>query len=71
MRPGVRGLVFVFVLFLSKTSLCSPGGPRAHFVEQAGIELIELFASASIVLALKAHAAHAHFCLSEAWVLST
>jgi hypothetical protein len=37
-----------------RVSLCSPGCPGTHFVDQAGLELKNLPASASQVLALKA-----------------
>jgi hypothetical protein len=37
-----------------RVSLCSPGCPRTHFVDQAGLELRNLPASASQVLGLKA-----------------
>jgi hypothetical protein len=50
-----------FVLFFGfgffpqdKVSLCSPGCPGTHFVDQAGLELRNLPASASQVLGLKA-----------------
>jgi hypothetical protein len=47
--------VFVFVfVFLDKVSLYSPGCPGTHFVDQAGLELRNLPASASQVLGLKA-----------------
>jgi hypothetical protein len=44
--------VFVFV-FLDRVSLCSPGCPGTHFVDQAGLELRNPPASASQVLGLK------------------
>jgi hypothetical protein len=44
--------VFVFV-FRDRVSLHSPGCPGAHFVDQAGLELRNLPASASRVLGLK------------------
>jgi hypothetical protein len=46
-------LFFVFVFFKT-VSLCSPGCPRTHFVDQAGLELRNLPASASRELGLKA-----------------
>jgi hypothetical protein len=51
--------VFVFVFFQDKVSLCSPGCPGTHFVDQAGLELRNLPASAFQVLELKACAATA------------
>jgi hypothetical protein len=45
--------LFVFCLFLffrDRVSLYSPGCPEAHFVDQAGLELRNLPASASRVL---------------------
>ena len=46
--------VFVFVfVFRDRVSLCSPGCPGTHFVDQAGLELRNLPASASGVLGLK------------------
>ena len=48
------GLFFVFVfVFRDKVSLCSPGCPGTHSVEQAGLELRNPPASASQVLVLK------------------
>jgi hypothetical protein len=40
--------------FLDRVSLYSPGCPEIHFVDQAGLELRNLPASASQVLRLKA-----------------
>ena len=45
--------LFVFV-FQDRVSLCSPGCPGTHSVDQAGFELRNLPASASQVLRLKA-----------------
>jgi hypothetical protein len=45
--------LFVFV-FRDRISRCSPGCPRTHSVDQAGLELRNLPASASQVLGLKA-----------------
>jgi hypothetical protein len=45
--------LFVFV-FQDRVSLCSPGCPGTHFVDQAGLELRNPPASASQVLGLKA-----------------
>jgi hypothetical protein len=44
---------FCFV-FLDRVSLCSPGYPGTHSVDQVGLELRNPFASASRVLGLKA-----------------
>jgi hypothetical protein len=46
--------VFVFFVFQDRVSLCSPGCPGTHFVDQAGLELRNPPASASRVLGLKA-----------------
>jgi hypothetical protein len=50
---------FCFVLFRDRVSLCSPGCPGTHFVDQDGLELRNLPASASQVLGLKACATNA------------
>jgi hypothetical protein len=44
---------FFFLAFPDRVSLCRPGCPRTHFVDQAGLELRNLPASASRVLGLK------------------
>jgi hypothetical protein len=44
----------VFLVFQDRVSLCSPGCPGTHFVDQAGLELRNPPASASQVLGLKA-----------------
>jgi hypothetical protein len=55
--------LFCFVLFLrDRISLCSPGCPGTHFVDQAGFELRNPPASASQVLGLKACATIAELC---------
>jgi hypothetical protein len=50
--------LFCFVLFCfvfrDRVSLCSPGCPGTHFVDQAGLELRNSPASVSQVLGLKA-----------------
>jgi hypothetical protein len=57
-------LLLLFVLvFPDKVSLSSPGCPGTHFVDQAGLELRNLLASASRVLELKACATMPGFCL--------
>jgi hypothetical protein len=59
-----RGIIFIDNLFCfcflfcfvfwDRVSLCSPGSPGTHFVDQAGLELRNPPASASLVLGLKA-----------------
>jgi hypothetical protein len=44
---------FLFLVFRDRVSLCSPGCPGTHFVDQAGLELRNLPASASQVLGIK------------------
>ena len=44
---------FLFFLFWDRVSLCSPGCPGTHFVDQAGLELRNPPAFASRVLGLK------------------
>jgi hypothetical protein len=46
--------LFVYLVFRGRVFLCSPGCPRTHSVDQAGLELRNLPASASQVLGLKA-----------------
>jgi hypothetical protein len=61
-------VLFCFVLFCfvfrDRVSLCSPGCPGTHFVDQAGLELRNLPASASQELGLKA-------CTTTAWLVCT
>jgi hypothetical protein len=45
---------FFFLVFRDRVSLCSPGCPGTHSVDQAGLELRNPPASASQVLGLKA-----------------
>jgi hypothetical protein len=47
-------LFVCFVLFWDRVSLCSPGCPETHSVDQAGLKLRNPPASASQVLGLKA-----------------
>jgi hypothetical protein len=54
---------FFFLVFRDKVSLCSPGCPATHFVDQAGLELGNPPASASQVLGLKACATTPGFSL--------
>ena len=49
-------LLVLFCLFPDRVSLCSPGCPGTHSVDQAGLELRNLPVSASQVLGLKAYA---------------
>jgi hypothetical protein len=46
--------IFFFFVFRDRVSLCSPGCPETHVVDQAGLKLRNLPASASRVLGLKA-----------------
>jgi hypothetical protein len=46
-------VLFCFVCFWDRVSLCNPGCPGTHFADQAGLELRNLPASASQVLGLK------------------
>ena len=50
--------LFVCFFFQDRVSLCSPGCSGTHSVDQAGLELRNLPASASRVLALKAEFSH-------------
>jgi hypothetical protein len=43
----------IFFSFPDRVSLCSPGYPGTHFVDQAGLKLINSPASASQLLELK------------------
>jgi hypothetical protein len=47
-------LFFCFFVFRDRVSLCSPGCPGTHFVDQAGLKLRNPPASASQVLGLEA-----------------
>jgi hypothetical protein len=51
---GPQALFFVCFVFQDRVSLYSPGCPEIHFIDQAGLELINPPASASRVLGLKA-----------------
>jgi hypothetical protein len=53
-------VVVVVVVFQDRVSLCSPGCPGTHSVDQAGLDLRNPPASASQVLGLKA-------CATTAW----
>ena len=50
--------LFFVLFFWDRVSLCSPGCPGTHSVNQAGLELRNPLASASQVLGLKACATH-------------
>jgi hypothetical protein len=52
-----------FLVFRDRVSLCSPGCPGTHFLDQAGLELRNPPASASRVLGLKACATMPGFVL--------
>jgi hypothetical protein len=51
-----------FLVFRDRVSLCSPGCPGTHFVDQAGLELRNPPVSASQVLGLKATTARLFVC---------
>jgi hypothetical protein len=53
---------FLFLFFRDRVSLYSPGCPGTHSVDQAGLKLRNLPASASPVLGLKACATMPGFC---------
>jgi hypothetical protein len=57
------GFLFCFV-FRDRVSLCSPGCPGTHSVDQAGLELRNRPASASQVLGLQAYATTAWLNMS-------
>jgi hypothetical protein len=46
--------IFFFLVFQDEVSLYNPGCPTTHFVDQAGLEIRNLPASASRVLGLEA-----------------
>jgi hypothetical protein len=52
----------VFFVFQDRVSLCSPGCPGTHSVDQVGLELRNVPASASQLLGLKV-------CATTAWQL--
>jgi hypothetical protein len=58
------GLVWFGLVFQDRVSLCSLGCPGTHFVDQVGLELRNLPASASRVLGLKV-------CTTTAWLSLT
>jgi hypothetical protein len=52
--PFICLFIYLFLVFRDRISLFSPNCPGTHSVDQAGLELRNLPASASQVLALKA-----------------
>jgi hypothetical protein len=56
---GHCSFCFCFCFFGDRVSLCSPGCPGTHSVDQAGLELRNPPASASRMLGLKACATNA------------
>jgi hypothetical protein len=52
---------FFFLIFRDRVSVCSPGCPGAHSIDQPGLEVRYLPASASQVLGLKT-------CTTTAWL---
>jgi hypothetical protein len=66
MKKKLNLFFFFFLVFLDRVSLCSSGCPGTHSVDQSGLELRNLPASASQVLGLKACATTAlqkfYFC---------
>jgi hypothetical protein len=63
------GYLFIYLfiyVFRDRVSLCSPGCPGTHSVDQAGLELRNSPASASQVLGLKACATTARL---HVWIL--
>jgi hypothetical protein len=52
-RDSFFVVLFWFLVFRNRVSLCSPGYPGTHSVDQAGLELRNPPASASQVLGLK------------------
>jgi hypothetical protein len=58
---GFGFFFFFFLILRNRVSLCSPGCPGTHFVDQTGLKLRNLPASASQVLGLKA-------CTTTTWL---
>jgi hypothetical protein len=56
----LKFFLFCFLVFRDRVSLCHPGCPETHSVDQAGLELRDPPASASEVLGLKV-------CAITAW----
>jgi hypothetical protein len=57
---GLGWVGFWVLFFQGRVSLCSPGCPGTHSVDQAGLEFRDPPASASRVLGLKVSASHHH-----------
>jgi hypothetical protein len=55
-KEGIKLVInyYYYLVFRDRVSLCSPGCPGTHSVDQAGLELKNPPASASRVLGLKA-----------------
>jgi hypothetical protein len=65
-------LFYLFLVYWDRISLCSPGYPGTHSVDQARLELRDLPASASRVLGIKACATTVWLmitCFTEIWIL--
>jgi hypothetical protein len=60
--------IYIYLVFQDKVSLYSPGCPGTYFVDQAGLELRNLPASAAQVLGLKVCATTAQLC-PESFIL--
>jgi hypothetical protein len=60
--------LFVCLFFQDRVSLYSPGCPGTHFVDQAGLKLRNLPASASRVLGLKACATTPGYFVFQGWI---
>jgi hypothetical protein len=58
-------LLLIICFFRDRVSLCSPGCPGTHFVDQAGLEFRNPPASASQVLRLKVCATTARLCIKN------
>jgi hypothetical protein len=69
-RKAAVLLFFVCLFFRDRVSLCSPGCPGTHFIDQAGLELRNLPASASPVLGLKACATTPGWIFFFNWIFS-
>jgi hypothetical protein len=54
LQSSLSFFFFFFLVFRDRVSLCSPGCPGTHSVDQAGLKLRNSPASASQVLGLKA-----------------
>jgi hypothetical protein len=61
---------FFLLVFRDRVSLCRPGCPGTHFVDQAGLKLRNSPASASRVLGLKACATTAQLAFIFIFIFS-